>query len=144
MTQQGPEILLRHEIVCNDSERIYMVNMSRHWAINTLTEYLRLWNIIRDIMRGLAYIHSLLEMHCDLKSSQNGSSTPPKIMLLSVDNGSQKMTSFGLTFEGTSRIKYTTRNSRSTQGYRAIELLRFGESGYVTKASDVWALGYFL
>jgi len=62
-------------------------------------------------------------------------------VLLSPDTCAWKITDFGLTFEGTSRIKYTTRNSRGTQGYRAIELLRLGEDGFVTKASDVWALG---
>lgn len=46
---------------------------------------------------------------------------------------------FWLTFEGTSRLQYTTQNSRGTQGYRAIELL--GEQSFVTKASDIWALG---
>ncbi len=34
-----------------------------------------------------------------------------------------------------------TRNSRGTQGYRAIALLRVGESSYVMNASDIWALG---
>ncbi len=38
-------------------------------------ECLRLWNIIRDIMRDLEYIHSLQEVHRDLKP-QNGTSTP--------------------------------------------------------------------
>ena len=62
-------------------------------------------------------------------------------VLLSPAACAWKITDFGLTFEGTSRIKYTTRNSRGTQGYRAIELLRLGELGFVTKASDIWALG---
>jgi len=105
-------------------------------------ECLNLWNIMRDITRGLEYIHGLREVHRDLKP-QNGTSISSiaNVVLLSPDTGAWKITDFGLTFEGTSRIKYTTRNSRGTQGYRAIELLRLGEQGYVTKASDVWALG---
>ena len=65
------------------------------------------------------------------------------LVLLSVDARAWKITDFGLTFEGTSRIKYTTQNSRGTQGYRAIEMLKLEEQepGYVSKASDIWALG---
>lgn len=64
-----------------------------------------------------------------------------KPVLLSPAANAWKITDFGLTFEGTSRIKYTTQNSRGTQGYRAIELVRVGELGFITKASDIWALG---
>jgi serine/threonine protein kinase len=60
-------------------------------------------------------------------------------VLLSINDKAWKITDFGLTFEGTSRHKYTTQSGRGTQGYRAIELLR--EERFVTKASDIWALG---
>src|SRR5271154_5475099 len=105
-------------------------------------ESLKLWNIMRDITSGLGYIHGLREVHRDLKP-QNGIFTYLKAnkVLLSVNSNAWKITDFGLTFEGTSRVKYTTQNSRGTQGYRAIELLKLVEPGYVTKASDIWALG---
>jgi len=111
-------------------------------------ECLKLWNIMRDITSGLNYIHGLREVHRDLKP-QNGISIDSRSdvpVLLSVDAGAWKITDFGLTFEGTSRIKYTTQNSRGTQGYRAIEMLNLEEQepGYVSKASDIWALGCIL
>lgn len=36
-------------------------------------------------------------------------------------------------------MQYTTQNARGTQGYRAVELVR--DQSFVTKASDIWALG---
>src|SRR5271170_4843764 len=107
---------------------------------------LKLFNIMRDITRGLEYIHKHREVHRDLKP-QNGTSmdhTTAHVVLLSVDSGAWKITDFGLTFEGTSRIQYTTRNSRGTEGYRAVEVLGITELGFVTKASDIWALGCIL
>jgi len=65
-------------------------------------------------------------------------------VLLSVGAGAWKITDFGLTFEGTSRVRYTTRNSRGTEGYRAVEVLGIKEVAFVTKASDIWALGCIL
>lgn len=116
-------------------------------AVEKGLECLKLWNIMRDITRGLEYIHSLREVHRDLKP-QNGMSNnhlqTNDLVLLSVNAGAWKITDFGLTFEGTSRIQYTTRNSRGTEGYRAVEVLGIEELGFVTKASDIWALGCIL
>src|SRR5277367_3838280 len=62
------------------------------------------------------------------------------VVLLSLKDRAWKLTDFGLTFEGTSRIKYTTKYSQGSDGYRAPELLNLGE-GFVTQGSDIWALG---
>ena len=107
---------------------------------------LRLWNIMLDITRGLEYIHSHREVHRDLKP-QNGTSIDPTIanaVLLSIEEGAWKIGDFGLTFEGTSRIQYTTRRGRGTEGFRALEVMGLKELGFVTKASDIWALGCIL
>jgi len=61
-------------------------------------------------------------------------------VLLSVNDCAWKLTDFGLTFEATSRIKYTTKYSRGTTGYRAVELLNT-DKPFFAKASDIWALG---
>jgi serine/threonine protein kinase len=61
-------------------------------------------------------------------------------VLLSINECAWKLTDFGLTFEGTSRIKYTTKYSQGSVGYRAVELLNT-DKPFFTKASDIWALG---
>ena len=53
-----------------------------------------------------------------------------------------KITDFGLTSEGSSRIAYTTHHSRGTESYRAPELLKDGS--VVSMKSDVFALGCIL
>src|SRR5271154_1646057 len=62
------------------------------------------------------------------------------LVLLSVTDCSWTLTDFGLTFEGSSRIKYTTKYSQGSVGYRAVELLNT-EMPFFGKASDIWALG---
>lgn len=62
-------------------------------------------------------------------------------MLLSVKDNAWKITDFGLSSEGTSRIAYTTRHSRGTPCYRAPELIRQESHSFFTKNSDIWALG---
>lgn len=42
-------------------------------------ECLKLWNIMQDITKGLEYIHSLREVHRDLKP-QNGTSFPESLI----------------------------------------------------------------
>lgn len=94
---------------------------------------LTMWTIMHHVTNGLDYIHSLREVHRDLK---------PQNVLLSLKDNAWKLTDFGLTFEGTSRIKYTTKYSQGSDGYRAPEMLGASDSGtFVTKGSDIWALG---
>jgi serine/threonine protein kinase len=62
-------------------------------------------------------------------------------VLLSVRDSAWKITDFGLTSEGTSRIAYTTTYARGTECYRAPELVR---GLVVNMRSDIWALGCIL
>jgi len=51
-----------------------------------------------------------------------------------------KITDFGLTSEGTSKVLHTTTSARGTNGYRAPEMIRDSKKGFSNKA-DVWAVG---
>lgn len=54
-----------------------------------------------------------------------------------------KITDFGFTSQGTSKIAYTTHNARGTTAYRAPESINRSKN-IVSMRSDIWALGCIL
>lgn len=97
--------------------------------------------IIRDIVKGVAFIHSQQLVHRDLKP-RNGNPTMFRdvtiLVLYSRPQHSWKIADFGLTTEGTSQKSYTTHYSRGTSSYRAPELVR---TGTFNNKADIWAVG---
>ena len=61
------------------------------------------------------------------------------LVLLSIQNAVWKITDFGLSAEGTSRLAYSTRLARGTECYRAPEMVKDGS--IVSMKSDIFALG---
>ena len=128
----------------------YITAVGQHYfdpvPTGVVPECLTMWTIMRHITLGLEHIHGLRQVHRDLKP-QNGTLLchllNSNAVLLSVTDCAWKLTDFGLTFEGTSRVKYTTKYSQGSVGYRAVELLNI-ENPFFTKASDIWALGCIL
>ena len=52
-----------------------------------------------------------------------------------------KLTDFGLTAEGTSKVALTTQLQRGTEGYRAPEILSDNSPGRASNKADIFALG---
>jgi serine/threonine protein kinase len=101
------------------------------------------WQIMGDISCGLSFVHSLGEVHRDLKP-RNGNLQ--RIFLIQVlysgGDRSWKIADFGITSPGTSKGRFSTVYSRGTPSYRAPELL--AESPRFNSRSDIWALGCIL
>jgi serine/threonine protein kinase len=107
---------------------------------------LRYWKIFWQVTDGLAFIHKLGEIHRDLKPRNSTVLNRVLILtavLLSVKDKAWKITDFGLTTEGTSRMAYTTTNASGTPCYRAFELVKHPQRAF-TRNSDIWALGCIL
>jgi serine/threonine protein kinase len=64
------------------------------------------------------------------------------LVLYSVAENAWKIADFGLTVQGTSKKKYTTKYARGTASYRAPELIK--EDGKFNNKVDVWAVGCIL
>ena len=96
--------------------------------------------IMRDVSRGLAFIHENKKIHRDIKP-QN--STPllyfnnPTLVLYSRLNGIWKIADFGFSTDAASGV-FVSEMRRGTPCYRAPELLLF--STYNDHV-DIWALG---
>ena len=104
-----------------------------------------IWNIMKQIANGLAFIHRKKEIHRDLKP-KNGHC--PKggfadiVVLYARSSDTWKLTDFGLTSEASSNGLQNTEASRGSTGYRAPELLR--DNATYSNKVDVWALGCIL
>ena len=105
---------------------------------------LSLWGIIKQISSGINYIHSHHEIHRDLKPRNSNTRTFAGLtlsflVLLSLPDAAWKITDFGLSAEGTSRLAYSTRFARGTECYRAPEMVK--EGSVVSMKSDIFAVG---
>ena len=100
--------------------------------------------IMKDVVKGVAFIHSQQMIHRDLKP-RNGTPKSSReltiLVLYSRARDAWKIADFGLTTEGTSQRSYTTHYSRGTSSYRAPELVR---SGTYNNKVDIWAIGCIL
>jgi serine/threonine protein kinase len=100
--------------------------------------------IMRDVVKGVAFIHSQQMIHRDLKPRNGSRILLPQLTFLVLYSRAQhswKIADFGLTTEGTSQRSYTTHYSRGTSSYRAPELVR---SGTYNNKVDIWAIGCIL
>ena len=120
-----------------------------------MLSFLSALGILTQIARGLEFLHQNGEMHRDLKP-RNGTYRPDRVIkrfnflaelltdlvLLSIVEPGWKISDFGLTSEGASRMARTTRYARGTNCYRAPELIK--DDSTVSMKSDVFALGCIL
>ncbi|XP_058822194.1 calcium/calmodulin-dependent protein kinase kinase 1-like isoform X4 [Topomyia yanbarensis] len=98
---------------------------------NPLSEE-RAWNIFRDVILGVEYLHYQRIIHGDLK---------PANLLLS-DTGSVKVADLGVCNEFLGEDAAMNNGSTAgTPAFRAPETLHPGQLVYNGKAADIWALG---
>ncbi|XP_058117519.1 serine/threonine-protein kinase PAK 5 [Anopheles ziemanni] len=92
----------------------------------------RAWNVFRDVLLGVEYLHYQRIIHGDLK---------PANLLLS-DAGSVKVADLGVCNEFLGEDAAMNNGSTAgTPAFRAPETLLPGQHFYNGKAADIWALG---
>uniref|UniRef100_A0A182M8R2 calcium/calmodulin-dependent protein kinase n=1 Tax=Anopheles culicifacies TaxID=139723 RepID=A0A182M8R2_9DIPT len=92
----------------------------------------RAWNVFRDVLLGVEYLHYQRIIHGDLK---------PANLLLS-DSGSVKVADLGVCNEFLGEDAAMNNGSTAgTPAFRAPETLLPGQHFYNGKAADIWALG---
>ncbi|XP_053691552.1 calcium/calmodulin-dependent protein kinase kinase 1 isoform X2 [Sabethes cyaneus] len=92
----------------------------------------RAWNVFRDVILGVEYLHYQRIIHGDLK---------PANLLLS-DSGSVKVADLGVCNEFLGEDAAMNNGSTAgTPAFRAPETLLPGQLVYNGKAADIWALG---
>jgi serine/threonine protein kinase len=100
--------------------------------------------ILRQILKGLTFIHSLGQVHRDLKP-ENGTLPNHRMLmevLFSLIDKRWKIADFGATKEGTSTSLRVTSLALATSSYRAPELMNDeGEDGRYISRTDIWAFG---
>jgi serine/threonine protein kinase len=105
----------------------------------------QIWDVMEDLTKGVAFIHSQGHVHRDLKPRNSISSyfLPKKLTLVlySASDQAWKIADFGLTSEGTSKRAHTTRYAQGTPSYRSPELI---EDFKYTNKVDIWAVGCIL
>ena len=122
--------------LCNHNLETYMMELQ--WVPTA-----EVWDIMKDVANGLTYIHAQSQVHRDLKP-RNSSHQIFKVdclVLYSKHDQLWKVGDFGLTAEGTSKKKWTTRYMRGTSSYRAPELIR---EQHFTNKVDIFAFGCIL
>lgn len=97
-------------------------------CFGTLSESVTAY-IIRDVLRGLEYLHGQKKVHRDIKSAN----------ILLTDNGEVKVADFGVS--GEMSLTRTKRNTVvGTPYWMAPEIISRSARGYDTKA-DIWSTG---
>lgn len=92
----------------------------------------RAWNVIRDVILGVEYLHYQRIIHGDLKPAN----------LLMSDSGSVKVADLGVCNEFLGEDAAMNNGSTAgTPAFRAPETLLPGQHVYNGKAADIWALG---
>lgn len=92
----------------------------------------RAWNIFRDVILGVEYLHYQRIIHGDLKPAN----------LLMSDSGSVKVADLGVCNEFLGEDAAMNNGSTAgTPAFRAPETLLPGQHVYNGKAADIWALG---
>jgi eukaryotic-like serine/threonine-protein kinase len=98
--------------------------------------------ILRQIVNGLVFIHSLHEVHRDL-NPPNGMYRhflQDSLLLVLYKEGRWKIADFGLAAEATSKGLITSKSARGKPGYRPPELTSGTEWHYNNKV-DIWSAG---
>ncbi len=101
--------------------------------IGTISEK-KLWEFIRDVASGLAYLHSQSPaiIHQDIK--------PDNILI--AQTGDFVITDFGISKQARNTLRRSTKNTTSSAGTIAYMSPEHFMNGYnPIKASDIWALG---
>jgi len=102
---------------------------------------------MKQIVSGVAYIHSHNEIHRDLKPSNSRNprcdTLTCSLVLYSRRDSVWKIADLGLVAQGTSRTLRSSTSARGTTGYRAPELLSEDKPGFNHKI-DIWAIGCIL
>lgn len=114
--------------------------------VSLSVKVLQIWNIMKHILNGVAFIHSHGEVHRDLKPQNSTYSfilLTLNTVLYSRKNSVWKIADFGLMSQATSVNMHASRQARGTPGYRAPEMLREENSGYNQKV-DIWSIGCIL
>nr|XP_029712184.1 calcium/calmodulin-dependent protein kinase kinase 1 [Aedes albopictus] len=92
----------------------------------------RAWNVFRDVILGVEYLHYQRIIHGDLKPAN----------LLMSDSGSVKVADLGVCNEFLGEDAAMNNGSTAgTPAFRAPETLLPGQHVYNGKAADIWALG---
>jgi len=87
------------------------------------------WKFMRDVARGLAYLHSSNIIHMDIK--------PENVMIK--DDGAYVITDFDIAVNASGTVHLGADRAAGTPAYMAPE--RFGNGAVPVTASDIWALG---
>ena len=105
----------------------------------------QIWSMMRDVTNGLIHIHSLDQVHRDIKPQNSkpplsGIGPSPRVVLYSRRIDAWKIADFGFACRGDSQTAQHSLRARGSPGYRAPELVRPEVPTYTNKV-DIWALG---
>ena len=105
-----------------------------------------IWDIMKQISSGVAFMHDHNHVHRDIKPENSTSNTQfglIDLVLFSPQKSLWKIADFGFVAQVSSKLRNRPSSYvRGTDGYRAPEL-RIGKPVYSTK-TDIWALGCVL
>ena len=123
--------------VSKEEQRAYLVMPycplgSTSKLIGKMTEE-QLWEFIRDVSSGLAYLHSQNPpvIHQDIK--------PDNILI--ARNGEYVVTDFGISRQARNTLRKSTTHLNSAGAVAYMGPERFGKQYQSVKASDIWSLG---